>query len=150
MDGLGGEPECPRIVNVDVTELDIARASSVYGLAQRIRSSRALFRKLETARKGGSLAYDEAIYREIADQFRESEAKQKTKPKAADRAVVDERNEIVLGHIDRMREQDEAAKAAVVWGYGHRRGLADGLEARGFRCTRMTSLTVAFNPSPFL
>lgn len=150
MEDLGNQAEFLTTVNVDVTELDVARASSIYGLAQRVRSSRALSRRLEKARIGGPLAYEVAIYNEIADQFRESEAKQKVKSQKADLAVVDERNEAVLKHIDKLCEQNEVAKAAVLWGYGHRRGLADGLESRDFRCTKVTSIVVAYNPSPFL
>ena len=145
---LRSEPECTKIVNVDVSELDIARASSIYGLAQRVRSSRAFFRRLEIARQGGPLAYDEAIYKEIVDQFRESEASQRANPKKVNQAVVDERNEVVLEHLDELCKQNESAKAAVVWGYGHRKGLAVGLEARGFRHTKTKSLMVGFNPSP--
>jgi len=143
-DGL--EPS--QCINVDVTEMDIARAASFYGLLRGIHSSRKFFKKLERAYEEGPVAYDNAIYKALVEEFRSSKAKQEARPKKKDQAMVYNRNQVVLEHIDTLLAQDPAARIALLWGYGHRRGLTNGLQERGYRCTRVASLTVAFNPSP--
>lgn len=143
--GLGGQA----LVNADINQLDIARASSVFGLVQGLCYSYSFFRRLEAARREGLVAYDEAIYREIVKGFREGEKKTGPKIRSMDRAVLGERNRVVLGHLDGLLKQDEAAKAAIPWGYGHRDGLAEGLGERGYRCTRESYVTVAVAPASF-
>jgi len=145
---LADDPLIPERVNTDVTELDVARNTRYVDLVRGIYSANSLYRKLEHAFKKGPADYDQAIYNEISRQFDARKTELQDRPKRSDRAMVHDRNQAVLEHIDKLLSKDAAAKIALVWGYGHRRGLVDGIEQRGYKLTRVASLTVAFRPHP--
>lgn len=144
---LAVDPLITERINMDVTDLDIARSSRYSDLARMVFSAYSLSKKLERAFEKGPEAYDQAIYDAIAKDFEASKVKQQAKPKRKDNGMLHNRNRAVLEHVDGVVTEDPEAKIALVWGYGHRRGLVDGIQQRGYRRTWVSSETVTLNPA---
>ncbi|MGZ6005465.1 MAG: hypothetical protein ACXWLH_04935 [Candidatus Saccharimonadales bacterium] len=146
---LEEDPLIPNIINTDVSMIEIARNARYIDLTQSVLSAYGFWWKMERAFKKGPEAYDQAIYDVIVKNIKEDKAKQMDPPNKGDKLMVHDRNEAVLGGVDTLLDEDPATKIALVWGFGHRHGLVEGIEQRGYRPKRISFVTVAMNPTLF-